>query len=260
MDNRIPTEIVAMNLMRSEGIVVTESQTRRSTGEIMAIDDTSFSSFFDVFVEISVRGLGTLENKDPVRVQASFNDIPPYGTTYFHLFPVTLFLNDNPVGRLVSAKHDTNGTPPGQSGQPVGEVSPVFSCFYECKLSRRANSWLELTTLMLVNQSARQPLTAEILFVDGHQEPIARTSTNLSPEDLDEMNVCETLDKGGIAVPPAGVIEVVLSAGTTGVPVGGRMAGSRISPGYSRDLSQNPLRGGSGASPRRSADWWGPMW
>lgn len=221
-DNRIKTEIISMQLACTDGKTLRLNPNRRSTGQIQVVPDPAgsfFASFFNVFFQIDVPDVGTVENRDPVKVKAKFNDIPPHGTVYSHAQPVDLFLAGTLVGSLVSALHDTNGTPPGHSGESVGEVSPVFSCFYECK--RRANTWLELTTLMLVNQSAKQPLTAEILFVDGHQNPIARTSTNLSPEDLDEMNVCETLDKGGIAVPPAGVIEVVLSAGTTGVPVGG---------------------------------------
>lgn len=215
MGNTIQTEMLSLDLACSGGMMVHLNPGQRSMGQIQSTGD----SFFDVFVEIDVPGMGTLMNKQAVRVQARISHIPPIGSVYFGVQPVPLVDQSNQVvGVLVHVEHDTNGTPKPETS---GEVSPVFSCFYECKLSRRTSSWLELTTLMLVNQSAKQPLTAEILFVDGHQKPIARTSTNLSPEDLDEMNVCETLDKGGIAVPPAGVIEVVLSAGATGVPVGG---------------------------------------
>jgi hypothetical protein len=33
-----------------------------------------------------------------------------------------------------------------------GEFSRVFSCFYECKQNRLQTNWLEITSLMLVNQ------------------------------------------------------------------------------------------------------------
>lgn len=101
-----------------------------------------------------------------------------------------------------------------------GEASPVFSCFYECK-EEDQKKWQEVTSLMLINQSADLNLLVEVLFVDGNENPIAKTATLLSPEDLDEINVCETLNQTGIAVPSAGVIEVVLSQAGTTLPVGG---------------------------------------
>lgn len=79
---------------------------------------------------------------------------------------------------------------------------------------------------MLVNQS-RIPLTARILFLDGNERPIARTSTGLSSMDLDEINVCETLNQKSptgqnvAAVPSAGVIEVILTSSGTTFPRGG---------------------------------------
>ena len=116
-------------------------------------------------------------------------------------------------------------------------MSRVFSCFYECK-SRRPDRWQELTTLMLVNQSATTTVTAEILFIDGNQRPIARTETILSPQDLDEINVCNTLDSGlQGSVPSAGVIEVVLS------PTGGVYGWVKNVTGLFARLQPEPFRG-----------------
>ena len=93
----------------------------------------------------------------------------------------------------------------------LGEAGRVLSCFYECKLKRE--TWLEMTTLMLVNQRPSTPLTADILFVNGNERPFASTTISLSPEDLDELNVCETLAQHPLPFPPppAGLMEVVLS-------------------------------------------------
>jgi hypothetical protein len=92
------------------------------------------------------------------------------------------------------------------SVESAGEASSVFSCFYECKMDSSQKNFLELTTLMLVNQSPTNTILAGILFVDGNEKDIAATLVVLSGQDLDEINVCETIPNP----PPAGVIEVVL--------------------------------------------------
>jgi hypothetical protein len=231
----IETELLQLDLACANGIMIHLADSgRRSMGMTMS----SGESFFDVFVEISVpmqmgnhtTGPGPtgpagpqpimLRNcANPVRVRSMIGHVPPLHSKYLSLQPVPLCDDSGPVGQLVSVEHDVNGVPKPESS---GEVSPVFSCFYECKKAvfirgplgaavRGPRPWQEITTLMLVNQSAAQPLQAEILFVDGRQTPIAKTTIRLSPLDLDEINVCETLELGAIQVPPAGVIEVVLS-------------------------------------------------
>ena len=145
-------------------------------------------------------------------MQSTIGHIPPIGSVYFGVRPVVLFHQGQPVARLIHIEHDVNGVPKPETR---GEFSTVFSCFYECKWERvgkNMNTWQEITTLMLVNQSAKQRVRAEILFVDGNENPVATTETILSPMDLDEINVCASLDEGlGGQVPAAGVIEVVLS-------------------------------------------------
>lgn len=106
----------------------------------------------------------------------------------------------------------------GQAGAQVdiaslGEQSLVFSCFYECKAGpvvQGIPTWQEVTTLMLANQSNRQ-IGAALVFLNGNERIIAASGVTLTPEDLDEVNVCRTLFAGGVAPPPAGLVEVVLN-------------------------------------------------
>lgn len=105
----------------------------------------------------------------------------------------------------------------------LGEASSVFSCFYECKISRAAVAapyWRETTTLMLAKQSNRL-ITAQIVFLNGNEKMIATTSILLSGEDLDELNVCRTLQANDVPVPQAGLIEVVQFDSLTGLPTVG---------------------------------------
>lgn len=90
------------------------------------------------------------------------------------------------------------------------QTYPMLSCFYECKdKEHRRGAWGEVTTLTLVNQS-NSAVVANILFFDGNQNCIATAQNYLHWVDLDEINVCETLNKGGIEPPRAGVIQVRL--------------------------------------------------
>lgn len=112
------------------------------------------------------------------------------------------------------------------SGQEViaqqsssGELSPVFSCFYECKTGQTIDPtiWQEVTTLMLANQDADETRFANILFLDANQNILGRASNlTLSPQDLDEIHVCRTLQAAGLPVPQAGLIEVYLQDGAPG--------------------------------------------
>jgi hypothetical protein len=83
----IDTEILALELegTSSLGLVtVRQSSSRDSLGAIEEqANDTSnqvdfpADSFFDVFVEVSIPGVGTLHNVDPIRMQCVINEIPP---------------------------------------------------------------------------------------------------------------------------------------------------------------------------------------
>lgn len=124
------------------------------------------------------------------------------------------------VGLLMGAVGNTRAIQPGPGSG--GEMSPVFACFYECKADSLNESWLEMTSLMLVNPS-REPLFARIGFFDGSETPVASTETFLNVDDLDELNVCETLaqNAGPFGVPPAGMAQVALFAQQNGFPIGG---------------------------------------
>ena len=98
--------------------------------------------------------------------------------------------------------------------QPVptaGEISAVRLCFYECKDGARSDWWQEVTTLMVMNPDAETIVHFAIL--DGNENFIARTAVNLSEDDLDELNVCRTLEAAGIVPPSAGMVEVFSSVG-----------------------------------------------
>src|SRR4029077_7696540 len=100
-----------------------------------------------------------------------------------------------------------------------GDVSPAQSCFFECKQTGRAI--FEDTLLMLINESPIEVLDAEVLLVDGQEQPVASFRTQLSPLDLDELNVCRTMERAGIVPPQAGVIEIVSVDAATDAPEGG---------------------------------------
>ena len=104
----------------------------------------------------------------------------------------------------------------GAPSVSLGEASDVFFCFYECKPGptvRDVDTWQEVTTLMLVNANAEFNTFADMVFLDGNQTIIAAADTALSPADLDEINVCRTLQNIGVPVPSAGLVEVVFSGG-----------------------------------------------
>lgn len=199
-----------------------------STGHInvdtsLLKDDFFADSFFDVFFEIEIpnkqagAGLESLKlrNQQPVRLEGKIVHIPPFSSPHFSNLIVPIILASQSTDITATLNRFRYHVKRPIKAESRGEVSPVFSCFYECKQQRvsRNPNWLELTTLMLVNQS-RYDLTARILFFNGNEKLIGTTTTRLSPQDLDEINVCETLNKpqaGQVAaVPSAGVIEVVL--------------------------------------------------
>lgn len=220
----IQTEILSLDLACSDGMQVRLGPTRKSQGKIQVdgrgtadsfFDVFTADSFFDVFVEIEMpqKNLMLTNQESAARLQAKIVHIPPFSSPHFLFVPIILVSNQQTAVTPMLNRMRFHVKRPLKV-ESRGEVSPVFSCFYECKQDKGRNPrWLELTTLMLVNQS-RDRLAAQIVFFNGREAPIAKTSTPLSPQDLDEINVCETLNRGGVQVPSAGVIEVVL-----GVPV-----------------------------------------
>jgi hypothetical protein len=94
-------------------------------------------------------------------------------------------------------------------GESLGETGLVLVGFYECKDGPTPGTWAEVTSLMLTNASNRY-ISGTIVFLDGNQNIIAHSPIELSPEDLDEINVSRTLEAGGVPVPSAGMIEIIL--------------------------------------------------
>ena len=110
----IRTEITAMNLvgMSPAGpVTLRQSQTRASRGVVEQQSkgaDFPADSFFDVFVEIEVAGLGRVHNEEPVRVEAVIDAIPPTLAYYRPTKPLAVPLldaNGQPVGVIRNVIH-----------------------------------------------------------------------------------------------------------------------------------------------------------
>jgi hypothetical protein len=59
----------------------------------------------------------------------------------------------------------------------------------------------------------------QAFFIDANEHCIAETLLDLSPLDLDALNVCHTLEAAGTAVPEAGLVELVIEDPTSGAGV-----------------------------------------
>jgi hypothetical protein len=107
----VDTELVAMELtgtFQSQPITVRLQPQRSSRGEVRAqgtTDDFPADSFFDVFVEVDVPGLGLLVNRDPVRVQKQgLLKLPPLFDDYVHPPPaIPLVQKSNPNGPVIAS-------------------------------------------------------------------------------------------------------------------------------------------------------------
>jgi hypothetical protein len=97
--------------------------------------------------------------------------------------------------------------------QSPGEYGVLVACVYECKPGPSIDTggtpvatWQELTTIMLT-QTSDNSSCARTFYFDGNQNLVAISNIGLSPFDLDELNVCHTLDAGLAGpVPQAGLV------------------------------------------------------
>ncbi len=89
-----------------------------------------------------------------------------------------------------------------------GEASAVIGCFYECKEGSNSRTWQEVTTLMIAN-FARGGNSAKLAYLNGNERIIATSAVLMSFEDLDEVNVCRSLQAAGITPPSAGLVEIL---------------------------------------------------
>jgi len=223
LSSTVQTEMTALDLTcapSSSGASDVRVSLNPAKGPSLGQISDSGASSFDVFFQITGLPQGTVHNESPMHVQANITHITPYNSQYSNTSQVTVYdVSLVPIGFFGVCLIQVGGQVKPESS---GEFSPVFSCFYECKPNRfSALYWREETTLMLVNQSATFPVFARLLIIDGNENPIRLTSTTLSPMDLDEINICETLNLGGAPVPQAGVVEVLLTAGPFFAPTGG---------------------------------------
>lgn len=130
---------------------------------------------------------------------------------------------------------------PGQFS--TGEFSQVFSCFYECKPGPTVAgvpTWQEITTLVVVNQNTDDTgaggddgrRVVNIKYLDANQNVLGSSrgagaplvndfGLDLSAADLDEINICRTLeaDPRIAAVPEIGLVELYVAAATPGAGV-----------------------------------------
>lgn len=124
---------------------------------------------------------------------------------------------------------------PQMASAQIANGPEVLACFYECKPTKTRpgvvpTSWMETTTLMVANENP--PVVgptgahlvthvAHLLFVDGNEKEILHTRTALTGWDLDEIHVCRTLNKNGVAPPPAGLVQIGIEPVTAAEYFGG---------------------------------------
>ena len=123
-------------------------------------------------------------------------------------------------------KHETVFKLLGVAGMAAGLCSTalaqsVLTCFYECKPLPTGSGFQEVTTLMVTNSAS--PIAgavtdrfANVIFVDGNEKVLAKTRLRLSPRDVDELNVCATLEIGIGFAPSAGLIQIATSLDPVG--------------------------------------------
>ncbi len=91
------------------------------------------------------------------------------------------------------------------------EVSPVLSCFYECKPGpeiQGAETYRQITTLPIAN-NGRFAQTVDVNFIDGNGKVIATTDVSLERRDVDELAVCNTIESiTGSKPPRAGLVQI----------------------------------------------------
>lgn len=124
----------------------------------------------------------------------------------------------------------------------TGEFTQVFACFFECKPGRTAGRgfWEEITTVVVINANTDDTAAGgddgrrvvNIKYVDANHNILGSSrgagdpevndfGLDLSAGDLDEINICRTLenakDSGLIsAVPEIGIAELYIAAATPG--------------------------------------------
>jgi hypothetical protein len=111
------------------------------------------------------------------------------------------------IGLALLAVFAISGQASAQGALSSGEAGVFVACFYECKPgpdvdtgTGSVGTYQELTTLMITNQS-NSNRCARAFYFDGHENVLAMSNIGLSPFDLDELNVCHTLNAAAPTVP-----------------------------------------------------------
>jgi hypothetical protein len=99
-------------------------------------------------------------------------------------------------------------TAPVQAQEVVSEgEKPLggLACFYECKEGYLPTWWQEVTTLMILNPT-NSAITPDLWIFDGNENMLVSSFVELSEFDVDEVNICRTLEANGIVPPSAGMV------------------------------------------------------
>ena len=99
--DEINTELVAMELTGG-GVTVVQSPIDESLGKIEeqvnvvpGVLDFPANSYFDVFFEVEVPGMGTLHNDVPFRIECKIEEIPPFLCFYLPVVSTPIVLDDD---------------------------------------------------------------------------------------------------------------------------------------------------------------------
>jgi hypothetical protein len=157
---------------------------------------------FDLYFEIQVDG-STLHNTAARHFVGTIDHKPPAEVA---------FLSSGATTALLDANGNTSGLTLTSFQLGCGATQTlgfVLSCFYECREANRGRQWTEVTTLMVANPTGRS-IEATLAYLDGNEQFVAQSPLELSSGDLDEINVCRSLEAGHVDVPSAGLLELVV--------------------------------------------------
>jgi len=94
----------------------------------------------------------------------------------------------------------------------IGEVqNNIVACFYECRNGTDPSWWQEVTTLMMAKAGSDEG-PVRLWFLDGQSQFLARSELGVGIRDVDELNVCRTLQKASINPPATGMVLIVTNS------------------------------------------------
>jgi hypothetical protein len=96
------------------------------------------------------------------------------------------------------------------------EEPSTFSAFFDCidgPNTSAGPTWVETANLLLTNSSGTDSLATGV-FLDGNGNYIAQMPLDMAARDVDEINLCRTLDEAGVDVPLKGHMIVYRNVGS----------------------------------------------